>query len=190
MGKCENRCQVCKPNIQYAVGGGDPGKYIGDDTDDEDEDLDDAWMYEQYDRSLTEMASRDCVDEPSPFKSDPTVVPIEEVRVTDPDTGAQKGKKQAQMDALDPKSLLEVAKVAGFGAEKYDRLNFMKGYDWSLSYAALMRHLLAWYSGEDNDPESGLSHLAHACWHSLALLSFSRVAPNKDDRPSRLTNYR
>lgn len=108
----------------------------------------------------------------------------EEVRVTDPETGGQKGDKIAQEGSLEPLSLLEVAKVAGYGAKKYSRFNYLNGYPWSLSYSALQRHLKAWYAGEDLDSEFGLSHLAHAAWHCLALLSFSLRGRGTDDRPT------
>lgn len=106
-----------------------------------------------------------------------------EVRYTDPGTGGQKGKKLAQLGAVDPNALMEVAKVAGFGAEKYDRYNFLKGYPWSLSYDAMQRHLHAYWSGQVRDPESGLPHLAHAAWHCLALLAFQVRGLGTDDRP-------
>lgn len=107
---------------------------------------------------------------------------MKETRITDPETGGQKGSKIAQLGALDPNALLDVASVAGFGADKYEVFNFTKGYRWSLSYNAMQRHLLAWHSGEDNDPESGLPHLAHAAWHCLTLLTFGRFKRGTDDR--------
>ena len=106
----------------------------------------------------------------------------DEVRVTSA-TGGQKGRKQAQLGALDPSALRTVAEVAGHGTEKYARYNFLRGYDWSLSYDALQRHLLAFWAGEDTDPESGLAHLGHAAWHCLALLAFSQRQIGTDDRP-------
>lgn len=108
----------------------------------------------------------------------------EETRVTDPTTGAQKGSKICQIGGTDPLASIEVGKVAGFGAKKYARYNFMKGYAWSLSYDALQRHLHAFWSGEDKDEESGLYHLAHAAWHCLALLSFLLRKRGTDDRPT------
>lgn len=105
----------------------------------------------------------------------------DEVRVTS-ETGGQKGQKLARLGSLDPLALLEVAKVAGFGERKYDRLNYMKGYDWSLSFDAGMRHRLAAWSGEDFDPESGLPHLAHAAWHDLTQLAFFLHGIGTDDR--------
>lgn len=106
----------------------------------------------------------------------------EEVRITS-ETGGQKGQKLAQLGAICPRALNELAKVAGYGGIKYDRFNFLKGYDWSLSYDALQRHLNAFWSGEDTDEESGLYHLAHAAWHCLALLAFSIRQLGTDDRP-------
>lgn len=105
-----------------------------------------------------------------------------EVRVTS-ETGGQKGKKLAQVGALDPQALLEVARVAGFGADKYERYNFLRGYEWSLSFDALCRHLFAWWSGEDKDPESSLSHMAHVGWHALALIAFEQRQVGTDNRP-------
>lgn len=107
----------------------------------------------------------------------------DEKRFVDPATGGAKGQKQAQLGAVCPKALMEVAKVAGFGGQKYERYNFLKGYPWSLSYDALQRHLNAFWSGDDKDPESGLYHLAHATWHGLALLAFSIRNIGTDDRP-------
>lgn len=106
----------------------------------------------------------------------------EEVRITS-NTGGSKGQKLAQLGALDPNALMEIAKVAGFGTQKYDRYNFLKGYDWSLSYDALQRHLHAFWSGIDKDEESGLPHLAHAGWHCLAMLAFMQRGAGTDDRP-------
>ncbi len=108
--------------------------------------------------------------------------PAAETRITDPTTGGMKGSKLAQLGAVDPLALLEVAKVAGFGGKKYERYNFAKGYRWSLSYDALQRHLNAFWAGEDTDRESGLYHIAHAAWHCLALLTFSLRDLGTDDR--------
>jgi len=103
-------------------------------------------------------------------------------RQTSP-TGGQKETKLAQLGSLDPRTLLLLGEVAGFGATKYARYNFMKGYDWSLSFDACQRHLLAFWGGEDTDDESGLPHLGHAAWHCLAMLSFMLDHPEYDDRP-------
>lgn len=105
-----------------------------------------------------------------------------ETIITDPVTGGQKGSKLPQLGAIEPLAILEVAKVAGYGATKYARYNYLRGYRWSLSFDALQRHLLLFWSGEDRDQESGLYHLAHAAWHCLALLSFKLFNLGEDDR--------
>ena len=106
-----------------------------------------------------------------------------ETITTDPETGGRKGKKLAQVGALDPVSLYHVAEVAGYGADKYAPFNYLKGYDFSLSYDALQRHLQKFWMGETVDPESGLQHLGHAAWHCLTLLSFTLRGVGTDDRP-------
>jgi len=105
-----------------------------------------------------------------------------ETRTKDPETGGEKGKKLAELGAIDPQSLMELAKVAGYGSEKYARLNYMKGYKWSLSFDAMQRHLLLFWGGESFDPESGLHHLAHAAWHCMTLLSYDQRDLGTDDR--------
>lgn len=104
-----------------------------------------------------------------------------EVRVTSR-TGAQKGKKSSRMDLIPSRALMTAAKVYGFGAEKYSDNNWRSGYDWSLSYAALQRHLGQFWDGQDLDEESGLPHLAHAAFHVFALLTFMEEHPEFDDR--------
>lgn len=105
-----------------------------------------------------------------------------EVRVVDEKTGGEKGQKLCQLGAVDPLALIEVGKIAGYGGVKYERYNFAKGYKWSLGYDALQRHLMAFWGGENNDPESGLPHMAHAAWHCLALVTFSLRGRGTDDR--------
>ena len=85
-----------------------------------------------------------------------------------------------------PEVITEIADVLAFGANKYGPNNWRDdGYctEWSRTYSSLQRHLNAFWSGEDNDPESGLSHLAHAMTQ-LAILMVHRKDGNHhmDDR--------
>lgn len=104
-----------------------------------------------------------------------------EVRHTS-ETGGQKGVKLARYDLLPPDALEAVARVYGYGASKYDDGNWLRGYPWGWSFGALMRHLWAFWRGEETDPESGHPHLAHAAFHVLALLTFSARGLGTDDR--------
>lgn len=57
----------------------------------------------------------------------------------------------------------EVVEVLNIGADKYGEHNWIYVPDAKNRYFdALMRHVMAWASGETNDPEDGKSHLAHA----------------------------
>lgn len=105
-----------------------------------------------------------------------------ETRVTDYATGGAKGTKRTQLGAMDPAALIELARVAGMGAEKYAAYNYLKGFDWALAFNAMQRHALLFWSGEDDDPESGLSHMAHAAWMALALVSFAMRGLGTDTR--------
>ena len=103
-------------------------------------------------------------------------------RVKHPVTGGEKDSKLARFDLIPPEPLTRVAEVYGRGAEKYAPRNWERGYDWGLSYAAMQRHLWAFWGGEDMDPDSGLPHLAHAAWHCLTLMEFGSRHPKLDDR--------
>lgn len=71
-------------------------------------------------------------------------------------------------------SVEEVVKVLEFGAKKYARDNWKQGegFKYSRSFNALMRHMLAFMGGEDNDPETGISHLAHAMCNLMFMQHF------------------
>jgi hypothetical protein len=111
-----------------------------------------------------------------------------ETRITDHATGGQKGAKLTQIGALDPVALMELGRIAGMGANKYSAFNYLKGFDWSLAYNAMMRHANLFWASEDRDVESGLPHIAHAAWMAMALLSFYLRGLGTDDRPPALTS--
>lgn len=79
--------------------------------------------------------------------------------------------------------LEEVAKVLTKGAVKYGDRNWEKGFKWSRAFGAAFRHMYAWWRGEDKDPETGYSHLAHAICEIMFLLEFTRTKDWFDDRP-------
>lgn len=83
---------------------------------------------------------------------------------------------------LSTEAMNQTAAVLKFGAQKYAEHNWRKGFAWSRPLAAAMRHITAFNAGEDTDPESGLSHLAHAACCIMFLLEFEKTHPNLDDR--------
>lgn len=74
-------------------------------------------------------------------------------------------------------ALLAVADVSREGLHKYPTYEGWKQTPNGIPvYAdALLRHVLAYAGGELVDPESGLSHLAHAAWNALAILELERA---------------
>lgn len=104
------------------------------------------------------------------------------VRFRDEATGGEKEESQARFDLIPPDALTELARVYGMGAEKYSANNYLRGYPWHLSIAALERHVQKFKAGEDIDPESGLHHLAHAAWQAFTLLVFAKRRLGTDDR--------
>jgi hypothetical protein len=83
---------------------------------------------------------------------------------------------------LSTEAMNQTAAVLQFGAEKYAAHNWRKGFTWSRPLAAAMRHITAFNAGEDKDPESGLSHLAHAACCIMFLLEFEKTHRELDDR--------
>lgn len=75
-----------------------------------------------------------------------------------------------------------VARVREFGAKKYARNNWKLGFKYTRSIAACLRHIFAFLRGEDNDPESGLSHIAHAICNLEHLLYDISHRKENDDR--------
>jgi hypothetical protein len=86
------------------------------------------------------------------------------------------------LNLLSTEAMNQTAAVLAFGAQKYSQNNWRKGFAWSRPLAAAMRHITAFNDGEDCDPESGLSHLAHAACCLMFLLEFQKTHPELDDR--------
>lgn len=79
-------------------------------------------------------------------------------------------------------ALLEIAKVMEFGAQKYTPHNYRKGLSWSAYVGSMLRHVYAWYLGEELDEESGYHHLAHAGCNVLMVLDAVMYGHGEDDR--------
>lgn len=113
-----------------------------------------------------------------------------ERRTTYSETGGEKGTKLARYDLIPVAPLEEVAKVYGKGSEKYEDRNWERGYEWSKSYAALCRHLAAFWDGEDIDhgtpeePGTDRHHLGNVIFHAMALMEMQHRGTGKDDRPA------
>lgn len=96
-------------------------------------------------------------------------------------TKFDQGKNRVEL--LPPEALEKIAEVFTLGAQKYEDHNWMKGISWMRVYGALMRHMLAWRRGENQDSEWGKSHLAHAGCCLFFLLWYEDFKKEYDDRP-------
>lgn len=87
-----------------------------------------------------------------------------------------------RLDLLPFDALEVVGLVLARGSVKYGDRNWELGRGFGRDLGASLRHTFAWAQGEDDDPETGLPHLAHACCGLLFLLSFQLRGIGRDDR--------
>lgn len=88
-----------------------------------------------------------------------------------------------RLDLLPPELMLAVAYILTSGAERYGERNWEQGMNWGRVYAAIMRHMLAWWAGEEADPDTGKSHLHHAGACIAFLIAYEQRGTGTDDRP-------
>ncbi len=94
------------------------------------------------------------------------------------------GAAKPQLQLIPPIALVEEAGAFALGAEKYGPFNWREvPVSISTYVAAAQRHLMAYWDGEDTDPESGLCHLAHARACMAIVLDAQSVGTCNDDRP-------
>lgn len=121
--------------------------------------------------------------------SDPTASNAWSQEVKPGGPGVKHDAGKARVGLIDPSFILGLADVLTFGAKKYSAHNWTTGMSYERLFNATQRHLLAWFSGEDNDPETGLPHLHHAAFGLMVLSNYQRrvgtgeVDINLDDRP-------
>jgi hypothetical protein len=89
---------------------------------------------------------------------------------------------KVRMELLPPELLTAVAEILTFGAQKYADRNWELGMAWSRPFGALMRHMWAWWGGQEKDPETGKSHLWHAGCCIAFLIAYEARKTGKDDR--------
>jgi Domain of unknown function (DUF5664) len=84
---------------------------------------------------------------------------------------------------LIPRAGLEhEARAFAYGAKKYGKNNYKSGMGYSRLIDATLRHIMAFASGEDLDPESNLLHLGHAKANLSMLLHYIDNKVGTDDR--------
>ena len=79
----------------------------------------------------------------------------------------------------------QYARVLTAGANKYGDDNWRQGMSWSKVIASMKRHINAFESGEDFDPETGILHVAHVMCNAAFLAEYYKIFPQGDDRKHR-----
>jgi hypothetical protein len=99
------------------------------------------------------------------------------------------GSLKTPLGLIPPSAMEQVAWVHKLGAAKYGEANWRKTGVCASTYVnAILRHLNAWRDGEDLDPESGFSHLAHIACSCNILMDAAAVGKLQDDRNKLPTN--
>lgn len=99
------------------------------------------------------------------------------------------GIRKAPFSTMSAPVLAEVGLAMLEGARKYGRHNYrVSGVRYSVYYDAALRHLMAWWEGEDIDPDSGLHHLVKAIACLLVMRDSIRIGNAVDDRPPRVAD--
>ena len=84
---------------------------------------------------------------------------------------------------LIPHSAIEgLGRAMTYGSQKYEDHNWSNGFNWDRLVGSLMRHLNAWRAGQDNDPESGLSHIDHVLANAAMLAAHIEEGLGNDNR--------
>lgn len=107
---------------------------------------------------------------------------------TTKDQGTSKGK--AKLSLLPAYSLTSMARIMEGGAGKYGRFDYVRGYPYSYYDDAMNRHILAWRSGEDLDPDDGHPHLLHAACCAMIIAEMQAIEVGTDDRKKQLASPR
>lgn len=96
--------------------------------------------------------------------------------------GLKFDNEKPDMSLLSSIAITEVAKVMTYGKKKYSANNWRGGIVWTRLIAAALRHIFAFSGGESLDPETGISHLAHAMCCLMMLVEFQTTREDLDDR--------
>lgn len=96
-------------------------------------------------------------------------------------SGKKFDQEKPDMSLLSPFALEEIAKVMTYGKQKYGANNWRDGLAFSRLIAAVLRHINSYQKGEMVDPETNLSHIAHASCGLMMLLEFEKTCPNLND---------
>lgn len=99
------------------------------------------------------------------------------------------GLHKVPFSAVPMEVIAEVGLAMAEGARKYGRHNFrVEGTEILAStyFDALLRHITAWWEGQDVDPDSGLPHIVKAIATLVVLRDSVVTGTFVDDRPPKV----
>ena len=100
------------------------------------------------------------------------------------------GIRKAPISTVPGNVMIEVGVAMLEGAAKYGRHNYRAvGVRASVYYDATLRHLIAWWEGEDTDPDSGMSHVTKAIASLVVVRDAMKNDKVEDDRPPRPAKF-
>ena len=99
------------------------------------------------------------------------------------------GIRKVPLHAVPVKPLLELGLAMLEGGRKYGSHNYREaGVRYSTYFDATIRHLFAWWEGEDIDPDSGLPHIVKIMADMTVLRDSQHMGNGVDDRPVQYPN--
>jgi hypothetical protein len=97
------------------------------------------------------------------------------------------GTKKVPFSTVSAPVIAEIGLAMLEGSRKYGRHNYRAiGVRASVYYDACLRHIMAWWEGEDVDPDSGLSHITKATACLVVLRDAMLLDKVVDDRPPKV----
>ena len=94
-------------------------------------------------------------------------------------TSVKHDSNKLRMDLVDPLLDMEVAKILGFGADKYEANNWKTSIGTedhepfkTRVMAAALRHISDYRLGNKIDEDSGMQHLSHAICNLMFILRY------------------
>lgn len=101
------------------------------------------------------------------------------------DTAVKFDQNKPRTDLIPPEAILGLADLYAMGARKYADRNWEKGMSYTRLLGALVRHAMAYLSGENYATDDKQHHMLSVAWCALAIFTFDcrGLAPEWDDRP-------
>jgi len=94
------------------------------------------------------------------------------------------GLTKPPLRCIPPVAILQIGQAMKDGERKYGLMNWREHtVSASVYYDAALRHLLAWWDGEDTASDSGVDHLAHVAACMAIVMDAKAAGKLNDDRP-------